>query len=173
MAVGYSLIYSLLRFTNFAHAIAVTIGAYVSFFLFTVMSPNLIAAFFISIALYESSLLAGRAGTRNTAPADNTGEVVIGKENAWMVDAFTHTVDELPEGFIPFEPFFEKYSRYVHWIHFHADILIRDSDSITLYAARQSDAEYLLEYGDQWYINESIAKAALTQAKLNFIERRR
>ena len=49
MAVGYSLIYSLLRFTNFAHAIAVTAGAYVSFFLFTVMAPNLFLAFFVSL----------------------------------------------------------------------------------------------------------------------------
>lgn len=49
MAVGYSLIYSLLNFTNFAHAIAVTIGAYVSFFLFTVMSPNLFVAFLVSM----------------------------------------------------------------------------------------------------------------------------
>ncbi len=49
MAVGYSLIYSLLNFTNFAHAIAVTIGAYVSFFLFTVMAPNLYVAFFVAM----------------------------------------------------------------------------------------------------------------------------
>ncbi len=49
MAVGYSLIYSLLRFTNFAHAIAVTAGAYVSYFLFIVMSPNLFIAFFVSL----------------------------------------------------------------------------------------------------------------------------
>lgn len=49
MAVGYSLIYSLLRFTNFAHAIAVTAGAYVSYFLFIVMSPNLFVAFFVSL----------------------------------------------------------------------------------------------------------------------------
>ena len=30
MAVGYSLIYSLLNFTNFAHSITVTIGAFLS-----------------------------------------------------------------------------------------------------------------------------------------------
>ncbi|MDL2218303.1 branched-chain amino acid ABC transporter permease [Christensenellaceae bacterium OttesenSCG-928-M15] len=49
MAVGYSLIYSLLNFTNFAHAIAVTVGAYTSFFLFTLFSPNLIAGFFVAL----------------------------------------------------------------------------------------------------------------------------
>ncbi len=32
MAVGYSLIYSLLNFTNFAHSITVTIGAFCAFF---------------------------------------------------------------------------------------------------------------------------------------------
>ena len=31
MAVGYSLIYSLLNFTNFAHSITVTIGAFCAF----------------------------------------------------------------------------------------------------------------------------------------------
>lgn len=32
MAVGYSLIYSLLNFTNFAHGASVLIGAYVGYF---------------------------------------------------------------------------------------------------------------------------------------------
>lgn len=49
MAVGYSLIYSLLRFTNFAHAVAVTAGAYAGYFLFTVSRPNLILGFFVSL----------------------------------------------------------------------------------------------------------------------------
>lgn len=49
MAVGYSLIYSLLRFTNFAHAVAVTIGAYVSFYLFVAMQPNLILGFLVAL----------------------------------------------------------------------------------------------------------------------------
>lgn len=32
MAVGYSLIYSLLNFTNFAHSASVLIGAYAGYF---------------------------------------------------------------------------------------------------------------------------------------------
>ena len=35
MAVGYALIYSLLNFTNFAHSITVTIGAFTTFFFLT------------------------------------------------------------------------------------------------------------------------------------------
>ena len=50
MAVGYSLIYSLLNFTNFAHAVAVTAGAYVSYFLYTQMQPYLIAGILVSLA---------------------------------------------------------------------------------------------------------------------------
>ena len=49
MAVGYSLIYSLLRFTNFAHAVAVTAGAYVSYYLYTVLQPNLIVGLIASL----------------------------------------------------------------------------------------------------------------------------
>lgn len=37
MAVGYSLIYSLLNFTNFAHGASVLIGAYVGYFYTTIL----------------------------------------------------------------------------------------------------------------------------------------
>ena len=43
MAVGYSLIYSLLNFTNFAHGLAVTAGAYIGFFVLSRMSNLFIA----------------------------------------------------------------------------------------------------------------------------------
>lgn len=41
MAVGYALIYSLLNFTNFAHSITVTIGAFTTFFFLTFAMENL------------------------------------------------------------------------------------------------------------------------------------
>ena len=41
MAVGYSLIYSLLNFTNFAHSITVTIGAFCAFFCLSQLVQNL------------------------------------------------------------------------------------------------------------------------------------
>ena len=68
MAVGYSLVYSLLRFTNFAHSVAVTAGAYVGYFLFTIAQPNLflgvvtcilggmLTSVFIEILVYRSML---------------------------------------------------------------------------------------------------------------------
>ena len=43
MAVGYALIYSLLNFTNFAHSISVTIGAFAAFFFLTYATQNLLA----------------------------------------------------------------------------------------------------------------------------------
>lgn len=41
MAVGYSLIYSLLNFTNFAHSITVTIGAFITFYFLSMVTKNL------------------------------------------------------------------------------------------------------------------------------------
>lgn len=54
MAVGYALIYSLLNFTNFAHSITVTIGAFTTFFFLTYAMENLfwgIAAGIMAAAL--------------------------------------------------------------------------------------------------------------------------
>lgn len=51
MAVGYSLIYSLLSFTNFAHSIAVTVGAYTGFYMLSKISPNIFAALVIAIVI--------------------------------------------------------------------------------------------------------------------------
>ena len=47
MAVGYSLIYSLLNFTNFAHSITVTIGAFCAFFFLS----NLVQNLYLGIAI--------------------------------------------------------------------------------------------------------------------------
>lgn len=49
MAVGYALIYSLLNFTNFAHGISVTIGAFVTYFFLTFAIQNLIAGIFMGV----------------------------------------------------------------------------------------------------------------------------
>lgn len=49
MAVGYALIYSLLNFTNFAHGISVTIGAFVTYFFLTFAIKNLAAGIFVGI----------------------------------------------------------------------------------------------------------------------------
>ncbi len=51
MAVGYSLIYSLLSFTNFAHSIAVTVGAYTGFYMLSKISPNISIALLIAIII--------------------------------------------------------------------------------------------------------------------------
>ena len=40
MAVGYSLIYSLLNFTNFAHSASVLIGAYAGYYYITLVVDN-------------------------------------------------------------------------------------------------------------------------------------
>lgn len=49
MAVGYSLIYSLLNFTNFAHSITVTIGAFCVFFFLSQLVQNLFLGILIAV----------------------------------------------------------------------------------------------------------------------------
>ena len=49
MAVGYALIYSLLNFTNFAHSISVTIGAFATFFFLTYAMQDLLAGVIMGI----------------------------------------------------------------------------------------------------------------------------
>jgi len=49
MAVGYSLIYSLLNFTNFAHSITVTIGAFSAFFFLSSIVQNLYLGILIAV----------------------------------------------------------------------------------------------------------------------------
>lgn len=63
MAVGYSLIYSLLNFTNFAHSVAVLVGAYSSFYFISLVTDNvflmvicaLVAGGLISMGIEKSS----------------------------------------------------------------------------------------------------------------------
>lgn len=50
MAVGYSLIYSLLNFTNFAHSAAVLIGAYTGYYFLLLATDNIMLAAVCSIA---------------------------------------------------------------------------------------------------------------------------
>ena len=50
MAVGYALIFSLLNFTNFAHSITVTIGAFATFFFLTFAMQDLFAGIIAGIA---------------------------------------------------------------------------------------------------------------------------
>ena len=57
MAVGYALIYSLLNFTNFAHSISVTIGAFATFFFLTYAMQNLLAGIITMTALFSVNLL--------------------------------------------------------------------------------------------------------------------
>lgn len=61
MAVGYSLIYSLLNFTNFAHSITVTIGAFCVFFFLSQLVQNLFLGILIAV------LAAGGAGHADRA----------------------------------------------------------------------------------------------------------
>lgn len=49
MAVEYSLIYSLLNFTNFAHSITVTIGAFCAFFFLSSVVQNLFLGILIAV----------------------------------------------------------------------------------------------------------------------------
>lgn len=49
IAVGYALIYSVLNFTNFAHSITVTIGAYGVFWFLTLVSKNLYVGIVIGV----------------------------------------------------------------------------------------------------------------------------
>lgn len=49
MAVGYALIYSLLNFTNFAHSITVTIGAFAAFFFLTYGIQNLYVGILVGV----------------------------------------------------------------------------------------------------------------------------
>lgn len=51
MAVGYSLIYSLLNFTNFAHSVAVTVGAYASFYYLSLVTDNILLAAICSVVV--------------------------------------------------------------------------------------------------------------------------
>ncbi|MDP4109469.1 MAG: branched-chain amino acid ABC transporter permease [Bacillota bacterium] len=49
MAVGYSLIYSLLNFTNFAHSVAIMVGAYAAYYYLRLATDNIILATLCSI----------------------------------------------------------------------------------------------------------------------------
>lgn len=49
MAVGYSLIYSLLNFTNFAHSITVTIAAFSAFYFMSYIVGNLYLGIFFAV----------------------------------------------------------------------------------------------------------------------------
>ena len=51
MAVGYSLIYSLLNFTNFAHSITVTLGAFIAYFFMTLVCGNLVLGILAAIVV--------------------------------------------------------------------------------------------------------------------------
>lgn len=51
MAVGYSLIYSLLNFTNFAHSITVTLGAFATFYFMTILVQNLYLGIIVAILI--------------------------------------------------------------------------------------------------------------------------
>lgn len=51
MAVGYSLIYSLLNFTNFAHSASVLIGAYAGYFYLSLVADNILVAGVCAILL--------------------------------------------------------------------------------------------------------------------------
>ncbi len=51
MAVGYALIYSLLNFTNFAHSITVTIGAFTTFFFLVLVCQNLLLGIIAGIVM--------------------------------------------------------------------------------------------------------------------------
>lgn len=51
MAVGYSLVYSLLNFTNFAHGAVVMAGAYAGFYSLTYLSPNLGVALVVAVTV--------------------------------------------------------------------------------------------------------------------------
>ncbi len=49
MTVGYSLIYSLMSFTNFAHGVVVTISAYIGFFVLTFLTPSIPVGILVSL----------------------------------------------------------------------------------------------------------------------------
>lgn len=49
MAVGYSIVYSILNFTNFAHGLTVTIGAFTAFYILSYVSANLFLSVLIGI----------------------------------------------------------------------------------------------------------------------------
>lgn len=51
MAVGYSLIYSLLNFTNFAHSLTVTLGAFIAFFFTSLVFENLAVGILVAVAI--------------------------------------------------------------------------------------------------------------------------
>ena len=56
MAVGDALIYSLLNFTNFAHGISVTIGAFAAFFFLTYAMQNLLVG--VIMGIFAAAMLA-------------------------------------------------------------------------------------------------------------------
>lgn len=49
MTVGYSLIYSLMSFTNFAHGVVVTVSAYIGFFVLTFLTPSIPVGILVSL----------------------------------------------------------------------------------------------------------------------------
>ena len=57
MAVGYSLIYSLLNFTNFAHSASVLMGAYTGYYFISLVTDNIWLAALGAVIL--GALLAG------------------------------------------------------------------------------------------------------------------
>lgn len=71
MAVGYSLIYSLLNFTNFAHSAAVLIGAYVGYYFLTLATGNIMVAALCALA--AGALLSAAVETTAYQPLLNKG----------------------------------------------------------------------------------------------------
>ena len=51
MAVGYSLIYSLLNFTNFAHSLTVTLGAFIAYFFMSLVCGDLVLGILAAITV--------------------------------------------------------------------------------------------------------------------------
>ena len=51
MAVGYSLVYSLLNFTNFAHSLAVTFGAFAAYFIMSLCVENIYVGIMLAIVM--------------------------------------------------------------------------------------------------------------------------
>ena len=48
MAVGYSLVYSIMNFSNFAHGGVIMIGAYIGYFCLTLLNVPFFIAFLLS-----------------------------------------------------------------------------------------------------------------------------
>lgn len=140
MAVGYSLIYSLLNFTNFAHSLTVTLGAFVAFFVTSTALQNLTVGILAAVAVAGAAAMLIQKTAYSPLLKKNVrriyltiaglGTVTIG-ENL-MIIGFTGRFRAYPVNF--------------------------SSDMISIFGASVGEVDLIILYGDNVFEKDGIRR---------------